>query len=143
MAIVAEIRDDVGAHTLKQDVILVSNIVARHHGVKIQHLTLLTKGSLPKTTSGKLRRGKIREILLRGEFKGTINAGFSNFNSKFSSSCESLFRSIFLNIIAPFLNALCIHDKANSVALSKIHKDIFCLTVSLSVSPIEPFALRT
>ena len=42
--------------------------ITRHHGLTAHDLVLVRRGTLPRTTSGKIRRGACRERYLRGEF---------------------------------------------------------------------------
>ncbi|MEV0758492.1 fatty acyl-AMP ligase [Streptosporangium sp. NPDC050280] len=42
--------------------------ITRNHGLAAHDLVLVRRGSLPRTTSGKIRRGACREQYLRGEF---------------------------------------------------------------------------
>ncbi|MEU4836475.1 fatty acyl-AMP ligase [Streptosporangium sp. NPDC023615] len=41
--------------------------ITRHHGLAAHDLVLVRRGTLPRTTSGKIRRGACREQYLRGE----------------------------------------------------------------------------
>jgi acyl-CoA synthetase (AMP-forming)/AMP-acid ligase II len=41
--------------------------IARNHGVEVASLVLLKPGDLPRTTSGKVRRGHLRGLLLAGK----------------------------------------------------------------------------
>ncbi|MDR6116516.1 fatty acyl-AMP ligase [Sphingomonas sp. SORGH_AS_0789] len=70
IAIVAEIKrseklDDVAQELLRRS--LTAAIVAAY-GVKPEHIHLATPGTIPRTTSGKVRRRAVRDALLAGNF---------------------------------------------------------------------------
>lgn len=45
----------------------ISAAVSRELGIKLHDIVLLRRGKLPKTTSGKIARSKVREMLMQGE----------------------------------------------------------------------------
>jgi acyl-CoA synthetase (AMP-forming)/AMP-acid ligase II len=49
--------------------------VARAHGLDVHEVLLTRRGRIPRTTSGKLRRGACRDEYLRGEFPASIPEG--------------------------------------------------------------------
>ncbi|MGP3912323.1 fatty acyl-AMP ligase [Nonomuraea sp. 10N515B] len=49
--------------------------VTREHGLDVHEVLLVRRGRIPRTTSGKLRRGACREQYLRGEFHSSIPEG--------------------------------------------------------------------
>ena len=40
--------------------------VSRHHGLRLYDLVLVTVGAIPRTSSGKVRRGQCRELYIAG-----------------------------------------------------------------------------
>ena len=49
--------------------------VALHHGVRLHELVLVRAGSLPKTSSWKIRRASCRALSARGALRGVLVLG--------------------------------------------------------------------
>lgn len=63
LAILAEIRDDTPTEVIRKQVSLLVGAVPQKHGIACQKCMVLKKGSLPKTTSGKLRRQTAKQMM--------------------------------------------------------------------------------
>ena len=75
LCVIAEVRDGVDKGTAQKDIDNLVQTIPQRHGIKCDFVAIVPKGSLPKTTSGKLRRGKAREMLGNGAFKVICSKG--------------------------------------------------------------------
>ena len=128
LAIVAEVREGIDTHNLKKDVNLLNTMVPRHHGIKVLQLMLLKKGSLPKTSSGKLRRGKIRQMLLYDEFENAIAGKFPIHSGTFSKKKNNSYTYRVRNDIRERLCAI-FPTKGYDIIMENLDQPgrIFCL----------------
>ena len=69
LMVIAELRENVSKEILRRNVSSLMSAIPKQHGISCYEIVLLRKGSLPKTTSGKLRRSRAKEMLARGEFE--------------------------------------------------------------------------
>ena len=75
LCVIAEVRDGVDKGTAQKDIDNLVQTIPQRHGITCDFVAIVPKGSLPKTTSGKLRRGKAREMLGNGAFKMICSKG--------------------------------------------------------------------
>ena len=75
LCVIAEVRDGVDKGTAQKDIDNLVQTIPQRHGITCDFVAIVPKGSLPKTTSGKLRRGKAREMLGNGAFKVICSKG--------------------------------------------------------------------
>ncbi|GII90681.1 fatty acyl-AMP ligase [Sinosporangium siamense] len=59
---------DAGEDERREIVQSLRSEISRHHGLIAHDVIMVRRGALPRTTSGKVRRGACREMYLRGEF---------------------------------------------------------------------------
>ncbi|MFE9636300.1 amino acid adenylation domain-containing protein [Streptomyces sp. NPDC006463] len=73
LVVVAEARGDAGPDLLPA----VHAEVARRHGLRLEHLVLVRRGTIPKTSSGKIRRRACRDAYLSGalQLEPPVDAG--------------------------------------------------------------------
>ncbi|GJN18281.1 hypothetical protein PR202_gb05425 [Eleusine coracana subsp. coracana] len=88
VAVVAELRKGTGdgADLRKNICDGVRRAVWKEEGVSVGSVVLVESGGLPKTTSGKLRRGLAREKLLAGELPKVFVADYAENNADVSTS---------------------------------------------------------
>lgn len=72
LAVVAEVKERLNEDELLNIVTSIKTRVAEIHQLPVHIIALLPKGSLPKTTSGKVERRKCKEMLLKGKLKNLL-----------------------------------------------------------------------
>jgi fatty-acyl-CoA synthase len=65
--IACEVADDESDWSRGAIGMMVEEAVLRHSGLRLLDVVLLSPGAIPKTTSGKIRRGAVRGLYLQGE----------------------------------------------------------------------------
>ncbi len=71
LVVVAETHSDVDRDQIERDI---KRVVSRELFVKVSHVELVSKATLPKTSSGKLQRAKAKQQFLEGEIGKSMRA---------------------------------------------------------------------
>src|SRR6185503_3998744 len=69
LVVVQELRRDAPQENLESLIQSIREAVAQEHDLTVQRVVLVRAGSIPRTTSGKVRRSRCREMLLSGELE--------------------------------------------------------------------------
>ena len=78
IAIVQELTAEGWHHAVVEQVVCdVCEAIAREHGLRVARVALIKPGSLPRTSSGKVRRSTCRRMLEEGAFETRPQASFS------------------------------------------------------------------
>jgi len=93
LVVVQELRRSYKNADTNQISDMLRRAVAEHHGLHVHAVVLVKSGSVPKTSSGKIRRKACREKFLRGDlhvmFSSTL-ADYDEVSGQKSFACETL-----------------------------------------------------
>ena len=91
LAILAEVRDGTPINVVQNQVSLLMGAVPQKHGITCQVCIVLKKGSLPKTTSGKLKRHTVKKMLEQNAFNPLYSKALGVSRSGTAETAESIF----------------------------------------------------